>query len=139
IHVLSLGGGEAWQLTNVPEGASAAVWSPDGKRIAFTGSANAKDLDKQRRELAKKKTAQDVDVPRQAGTAPKRPASTPDKNPDKSTDESDRDSDVRTITRAVYRFNGQGYLDPEHRSHIWVADVPDFAERPVTARQLTDG
>ncbi len=136
IHVLPAGGGEAWQLTDVPQGASAAVWSPDGRRIAFTSSANAKDLDKQRKEQAKKKTAQDVDVPRQSETiAPKPPAAIPDK----SMDDNDRESDVRTITRAVYRFNGQGYLDPEHRSHIWVADVPDFAERPVTARQLTDG
>ena len=133
IHVLPLGGGEAWRLTDVSQGTSAAVWSPDGKRIAFTGSANAKDLEKQRREQAKKKAAQDVDVPRPAETetATKPPAAVPD--------ESDRDSDVRTITRAVYRFNDQGYLDPEHRSHIWIADVPEFAERPVTARQLTDG
>ncbi|HUR82484.1 MAG TPA: S9 family peptidase, partial [Thermoanaerobaculia bacterium] len=129
IHVLSLTGGEAWRLTDVAGGTSAAVWSPDGKRIAFTSTANAKDLEKQRKEKSNKKTAQDVDMPREKDTPA--PKSVPD--------ESDRDSDVRTITRAVYRFNDQGYLDPEHRSHIWVADVPEFAERPVTSRQLTDG
>jgi len=131
IHILSLTGGEAWRLTDVPRGASAAVWSPDGKRIAFTSGANAKDVEKQRRERAARKTAQDVDVPRAAETAPKPPAAVPD--------ETDRESDVRTITRAVYRIDNQGYLDSEHRSHIWVVDAPDLAEQPVPARQLTDG
>lgn len=131
IHILSLSGGEAWRLTDVPRGASAAVWSPDGKRIAFTSSANAKDLARQRRENAARKTAQDVDVPRPAQTPAKPPAAIPD--------ESERESDVRTITRAVYRLDNQGYLDPEHRSHIWIVDAPELAEQPVAARQLTDG
>lgn len=131
IHILSLSGGEAWRLTDVPRGTSPAVWSPDGKRIVFTGTANAKDLAKQRRENAARKTAQDVDVPRAAETAAKPPAAVPD--------ESERDSDVRTITRAVYRLDNQGYLDPEHRSHLWVVDAPELAEQPVAARQLTDG
>ncbi|HEX8169748.1 MAG TPA: S9 family peptidase [Thermoanaerobaculia bacterium] len=131
IHVLSLAGGEAWRLTDVAEGTSAAVWSPDGKRVAFTSTANAKDLEKQRREQANRKTAQDVDVPRQPELAPKPPNAVPGEN--------DRDSDVRTITRAIYRSNEQGYLDVEERSHVWVVDVPEFAERPVAARQLTDG
>ncbi|HEV7763415.1 MAG TPA: S9 family peptidase [Thermoanaerobaculia bacterium] len=131
IHLLSITGGEAWRLTDVPRGTSAAVWSPDGKRIAFTSGANAKDLEKQRREKAARKTAQDVDVPRAVETAAKPPATTPDEN--------DRESDVRTITRAVYRFDNQGYIDSEHRSHIWVADVPAIADEPVAAKQLTDG
>jgi dipeptidyl aminopeptidase/acylaminoacyl peptidase len=133
LHILSLSGGEAWRLTDVPRGASAAVWSPDGKRIAFTSGANAKDLAKQRREKSAKKTAQDVDVPRPAETAaaPKPPAAVPD--------ESERESDVRTITRAVYRIDNQGYLDDEHLSHIWTVDVPEIADEPVAAKQLTDG
>jgi dipeptidyl aminopeptidase/acylaminoacyl peptidase len=131
LHILSLAGGEAWRLTDVPRGTSAAVWSPDGKRIAFTSGANAKDLAKQRREKAARKTAQDVDVPRPSETAPKPPAAVPDEN--------ERESDVRTITRAVYRFDNQGYIDSEHRSHIWVVDAPELAEQPVPASQLTDG
>ena len=36
LHVLSLRGGEARKLTDLPAGAGAPVWSPDGNRIAFT-------------------------------------------------------------------------------------------------------
>ena len=36
----------------------------------------------------------------------------------------EHESDVKVITRAVYRFNGAGYLDPKHHRHIWIVDVP---------------
>ncbi len=38
IYVLSFGGGEAQQLTDMKNGAGPAVWSPDGKTIAFGAS-----------------------------------------------------------------------------------------------------
>src|SRR2546425_9205640 len=47
LHLLSLAGGEAQQLTDLPKGASPAAWSPDGKTIAFTSTATADDLAKQ--------------------------------------------------------------------------------------------
>ncbi len=42
--------------------------------------------------------------------------------------EPEHESDVKIITRAVYRFNGAGYLDPKHHRHIWIVDVP-YIER----------
>jgi len=36
LHVLPLRGGEARKLTDLPGGAGAPVWSPDGNRVAFT-------------------------------------------------------------------------------------------------------
>jgi len=38
LHLLSLTGGEAQQLTDLPKGAGPAAWSPDGNTIAFTSS-----------------------------------------------------------------------------------------------------
>ena len=41
LHVLPLRGGEARKLTDLPGGAGAPVWSPDGNRIAFTAPVRA--------------------------------------------------------------------------------------------------
>src|SRR5690242_11167937 len=46
LYLLPLTGGEAQQLTDLPKGASPAVWSPDGKMIAFTSTTTAEDLAK---------------------------------------------------------------------------------------------
>ncbi|GAA4086223.1 S9 family peptidase [Nonomuraea soli] len=43
LHLLPMDGGEATVLTKAPLGAGAAVWSPDGTRIAFSGPSG--DLD----------------------------------------------------------------------------------------------
>lgn len=50
-----------------------------------------------------------------------------------------RDSDVRVITRAVYRSDGGGYLDPSRPGHLWVVAAPsDPGEKPAP-KQLTTG
>src|SRR5881409_2862638 len=46
LYLLSLAGGEAQQLTDLPKGASPAAWSPDGKTIAFTSTTTPDDLAK---------------------------------------------------------------------------------------------
>lgn len=35
LYLLALGGGEARQLTTLPDGAGVPVWSPDGSALAF--------------------------------------------------------------------------------------------------------
>jgi dipeptidyl aminopeptidase/acylaminoacyl peptidase len=111
LFLLSMDGGEARQLTALPEGASAPLWAPDGKTIAFASATTSDDL--AQREKAR---ADSADTTRREA----------------------RKSDVRVITRAIYRFNGPGYLDPTRHDHVWTVAVPSGTERP-TPKQITTG
>ena len=51
----------------------------------------------------------------------------------------DHESDVRVITRAVYRSNGEGYLDTSRPAHIWTIAVPASLGESATPKQLTTG
>jgi len=51
----------------------------------------------------------------------------------------ERESDVRVITRAVYRSDGGGYLDPTRPSHIWVVAAPSSVGEKPAPKQLTSG
>lgn len=115
IAILPLGGGEARIVTDLPKGASSPVWSPDGKRITFMSSVTPEDIEK----AARKKTSA-----AQAGKA----------EPD-----SEHESDVHVISRAVYRFNDEGFLDPKRHQHIWVLDVPTTFDELAKPVQLTSG
>lgn len=109
IYLLSMDGGEARQLTDLPRGASAAAWSPSGRTIAFTSSTTATDLEKQRSAREKKEP------------------------------EEKKKSDVHVVTRAVFRENGEGWLDPTHPGHIWTVEVSAAADAPGEAKAITSG
>jgi len=128
LFMLPLTGGDAFGFTTLPKGATAAVWSPDAKQIAFTSSTNAEDLAKQekkkRKEEELKKAAAESADSMTAQTASPTP-------PTKREDEGAHESDIHVITRAVYRSNDEGYLDPKRPQHIWLIQAPHTSDEKV--------
>lgn len=129
IALLSMTGGEARIITDLPKGAANPVWSPDGKRIAFLSSTTPDEFKKAQQAKAASK-------PEEQGT---KQDAKPEAKKDDSTPEGEHESDVHVISRAVYRSNDEGYLDFKHHDHIWIIDVPaGFDENPMPL-QLTSG
>jgi len=138
--MLPLSGGDAFGFTTLPKGAGAPTWSPDGKQITFTSTTNADDLAKQ--EKKKRKEEELKKAAAESAESPGRQIPTPTSSPAaaaKSADEGAHESDVHVVTRAVYRSNDEGYLDPKHPDHIWVIQAPHTADEKVQPKQLTKG
>jgi dipeptidyl aminopeptidase/acylaminoacyl peptidase len=130
IAMLSLAGGEAWILTDLPKGASGPIWSPDGKRIAFLSSTTLEDIEKAQRNKHSTKSKET-----------RKPKATKDDSaePNQLEPESAHESDVHIISRAVYRSNDAGYLDPKRHDHIWILEVPTTSDELTKPVQLTSG
>src|SRR6266481_5664134 len=137
IAILSLAGGEARIITDLPKGAAGPVWSPDSKRIAFSSSTTPEDIEKEQR---KKNDAKAGGATTGASTGSKTKESTAPGNPGMKADsDGDRESDIHIITRAVYRDNDEGYLDFKRHEHIWVIEIATTSDEPAKPVQLTSG
>ncbi|MGZ3318770.1 MAG: TolB family protein, partial [Isosphaeraceae bacterium] len=96
-------GGEALQLTSLPEGTSSPAWSPDGKSIAFIGMVLS-DPDSI------------VDDPR----------------PPESKEQARRSPVVRVARRLDYKHDGQGFVDGRHH-HLFVVPAEGGEAKQLTS------
>jgi dipeptidyl aminopeptidase/acylaminoacyl peptidase len=112
IYLLAMTGGEPRKLTDLPGGASPGVWSPNGKTLAFTSGTTPAELAEQKQRAAQ--------AGRDAAAAP-------------------RKSDVRVVTRAHYRDDSHGLLDPASREHIWTVPAVAGVTSATAGRQITTG
>ncbi len=151
LWIIPSSGGPARQLTAGPHDSS-PQWSPDGKLLAFVRTSE-KDGKPQPGQIYL--LAMDGGEARPLTDLPKGAAGplwSPDghtiafsssnvpKDFDKKKDGKDEEkSDVRVITRAVYRMNGSGYLEPDRPNHIWTVAAPQTPGEPQKAKQITEG
>jgi dipeptidyl aminopeptidase/acylaminoacyl peptidase len=123
VYVIALDGGEAQQLSKLPNGASTPAWSYDGALIACLGRASED-------ERAQEQSDEQPAPPDNEWEAKRR-------KEQREHDERER-SDPRVVTRLPYR-TGTSFFD-ERRTHIYLLDVPTGdVEAPAAGRRITDG
>jgi len=123
IYVISVGGGEAQQLTSLPNGVSDPTWSPDGRMIACLSPVNA---DERRRE----DSGDPSPVPADAWAAKR--------SKDQRAHDEELRQDPRVVTKLPYR-SGTSFFD-DRRRHLYLVEVPEGdVDQPATARRITHG
>jgi dipeptidyl aminopeptidase/acylaminoacyl peptidase len=115
LYVLSMAGGEPVQISALEKGIGSPQWAPNGRWIAaVSDTAIVPEPKEEKKEGAKEGTKEE-------------------------TKEAEHKSDVRIITKAIYRFNGQGYIDTKMASQLYLFSTVQIGSKPVTPWQVTAG
>ncbi len=111
LYLTALTNSNPIRLTDLPKGASTPQWAPNGQALTVL-SLTPQDQPESKREAAQKA---------------------------RSTGDAAHASDVRIITRAGYRFNGEGYQDPSLVPQLYLISLvaPDGTQ--PAPWQLTQG
>lgn len=112
VWLLPIAGGEAHQLTRLPEDVADIAWSPDGRQLCLVSASRSAGTDD-----ADGRGAASVPA-RGAGTGPARP-------------------DVRLIDELAYQLNGVGFTY-DRPPKLWVVDVPGGEARRITSGRSRD-
>ena len=99
------------RISDLPKGANSPQWTPDGKALTVL-SSTPKDQPKAKLEAAQKARA---------------------------TGDAAHVSDIHIISRAAYRFNGEGYTDPDNAPQLYMLYLPKPDGTQDPAWQLTSG
>jgi dipeptidyl aminopeptidase/acylaminoacyl peptidase len=122
-------------------------WSPDGRTIAFVRATEDKPgqiyllpmIGGEATALTRLKGGASAPAWSPDG---KRIAFSSRTNPrldDDTTRAKPKKEPGRVITRPVVRINNAGYIDPEHPSHVWVADIAGGKPRQLTSGKFDEG
>jgi len=139
IALLAMTGGEARVITDLPKGAAGPVWSPDGKRIAFSSSTTLEDIEKEQRKKNEAKPPASANDNSKDDKSKKDTPASVTSSAAKMDADTEHESDIHIIAQAVYRDNDEGYLDLKRHDHIWVVDASNPLDEPAKALQLTSG
>jgi len=124
-------------------------WSPDGRTLAFNRSRPGEPPQIHLLSMAGGEARKLTDLPKGAGAASWSPdgrtiafqstTTAEDVEMKRKGTPAPKKSDVRIVTRAVYRANGAGWLDPDAIAHIWTVPVDLSSADPAEAKQITFG
>jgi dipeptidyl aminopeptidase/acylaminoacyl peptidase len=154
LWIVPTNGGAARQLTAGPRDTTPR-WSPDGKTLAFIRApekdgrpqppqifllnfdgGEAQPLTDLARGVGSFEWSPDGKAMAFQSAEEPKPMTEDGEIKDKAPE---RVSDVRVITKATYRFNGTGYLNPKIRGHVWTVSVPTTLGATSKPKQLTKG
>ncbi len=127
---------------------TAPRWSPDSQTLAFLRARESDGAQIHLLPMSGGEGTKLTDLPRGTSPAVWSPSSktiafssttTVQDIAERRKPSAEKKSDVRVISRAVYRANGAGWLDPTHPSHIWTIEVPVAAGTSPEPKQITSG